>query len=174
MKVESRAPADELILMGRVVGAYGVRGWIKVQPYTESVDGLCEYSAWWVGSAGAMQEMKVVEAVQHGATVVARLDGMDDRDVAARLKGSDVAVPRSAMPPPAEDEYYWVDLIGLEVVNEQGERLGELESHFSNGAQDVMRVRDGDRERLIPYVDAVVREVDLPGRRIVVDWGLDW
>ncbi|MFO7189891.1 MAG: ribosome maturation factor RimM [Pseudomonadota bacterium] len=163
-----------MVVMGRVAGAYGVRGWIKVQPYTESVQNLAEYGRWWIGSAGNWQEWKVLQAKVHGATVLAKLEGLDVRETAALLKGREVAVPREAMPPTAEDEHYWTDLIGLEVVNLQGEVLGKVAGHFSNGAHDIMRVARDEAEQLIPYVGAVIREVDLPGRRIVVDWGADW
>ncbi len=160
--------------MGRIVGPYGVKGWVKVQPFTETVASLCDYRQWWVGQGADMREMTVLDAAAHGATVVAQLAGTDDREAAARLKGSEIAVPREAMPATNEGEYYWADLVGLEVVNEQGEMLGRVAGHFSNGAHDVMRVEHDGPERLIPFVDAVVRKVDVPGGRIVVDWGADW
>ena len=171
---EGRSTSTDMVVMGRIAGPYGVKGWVKVQPYTETPEGLCDYGRWWVARAGDLQEVEVLEAAVHGATVVAQLAGIESREAAALLKGSDIAVPRAALPPADEDEYYWADLIGLDVVNEQGEALGQVAGHFSNGAHDVMRVTDGTQERLIPYVEAVVRKVDAPGRRIVVDWGADW
>lgn len=163
-----------MVVMGRVVGAYGVKGWIKVQSYTESIENLCDYESWWIGRTGEWMEREVLDVAVHGTTVVAQLAGLDDREAAALLKGSEVAVPRGALPPVEEDEHYWADLVGLDVVNTQGVVLGKLAGHYSNGAHDVMRVEHEDAERLIPYVDAVVQEVDLAGRRIVVDWGVDW
>lgn len=160
--------------MGRVVGAYGVKGWIKVQPYTESTENLCDYERWWTGRTGEWREWQVTDVAVHGATVLAQLAGLDNREAAAGLKGCEVAVPRDALPPVEEDEHYWTDLIGLEVVNQQGEVLGRVAGHIYNGAHDVMRVERDGTEQLIPYVGAVVLEVDLPGRRIVVDWGADW
>lgn len=160
--------------MGRIVGPYGVKGWVKIQPFTETVASLCDYRRWWVGRGADMRETAVLDAAVHGATLVAQLPGIDDREAAARLKGSEVAVPREAMPAAAEGEYYWADLVGLDVVNEQGEMLGRVAGHFSNGVHDVMRVEYDGPERLIPFVDAVIRKVDVPGGRIVVDWGADW
>lgn len=160
--------------MGRVVGTWGVKGWVKVQPYTETVAALGDHDRWWVGRGADLQEMALCDSAVHGATLVAQLAGIDDREAALRLKGCEVAVPRAALPAVAEGEYYWTDLIGLAVVNEQGEMLGRVAGHFSNGAHDVMRVERDGPERLIPFVDAVIREVDLSGRRITVDWGADW
>jgi len=165
---------DDMVVMGRVVGAYGVKGWIKVQPYTESIENLCDYESWWIGRAGEWVEREVLDAAVHGATVLAQLEGLADREAAALLKGSEIAVPRAALPPPEENEHYWADLIGLAVVNVQGEALGRVAGHVHNGAHDVMRVEHDGGERLIPYVEAIVQEVDLAGRRIVVDWGVDW
>lgn len=172
---EGRSTSTDMVVMGRIAGPYGVKGWVKVQPYTETPEGLCEYGRWWVARAGNdPEEMEVLDAAVHGAAVVALLSGIESREAAASLKGGDIAVPRAALPPADENEYYWADLIGLDVVNERGEALGRVAGHFSNGAHDVMRVTDGTQERLIPYVEAVVREVDTAGRRIVVDWGADW
>jgi len=167
--------------MGRIVGPFGVKGWVKVQPFTEEPDALCDYREWWIGTGDAdRQATKVLESESHGATIVAQLEGIADREAAALMKGHEIAVPREALPAPAENEFYWADLIGFSVVNEQGEAIGELAGHFSNGAHDVMQVaqlkneQNEKQERLIPFVDAVVRQVDVPGRRIVVDWGVDW
>jgi 16S rRNA processing protein RimM len=105
--------------------------------------------------------------------VVAKLDGIDNREQALELKGARVSMARDALPEPGAGHYYLADLVGLEVLNEQGERLGAVKQWLTNGAQDVMEVA-GSRTRLIPWVSVVVKEVDLAGRRIVVDWGADW
>jgi len=152
--------------MGRVAGSYGVRGWIKVVPGGGVRDALPEVGEWWLGE----RAYRVSEAKVHGATVVAKLEGVETREQALALKGATVSVERSALPEAEEGHYYLADLVGLEVVNEQGERLGTVRHWTSNGAQDVMEV-DG---RLIPWVAAIVKEVDLAARRIVVDWQLDW
>jgi 16S rRNA processing protein RimM len=160
--------------MGRVTGPYGVRGWIKVRPFTETAEGLVAHAKWWVGREGEWREVTVADAAAHSGQVVALLEGLADRERAAALKGMEVAVPRDAFPETDEGEYYWADLIGLKVANLQGDELGEVAEVFSNGAQDVLRVVEGGRERLIPFVAAVVGRVDLADARIEVDWGKDW
>jgi len=154
--------------MGRVAGSYGVRGWVKVAPGGGATQGLVEAKEWWIGD----RAYKVVARV-HGATVIAQLSGVHTREEALVLKGSKVSVQREQMGDPGEGHYYHADLVGLEVVNEQGEVLGEVKRLFTNGAQDVMEL-SGKKERLIPWVPAVVKKVDLAERRIVVEWGADW
>jgi 16S rRNA processing protein RimM len=160
--------------MGRVAAPFGVKGWVKITPFTESPAALARYRRLWVGRHGEWREVAVEEAAVHGATVVARLAGSDDRDAAARLKGAELAVPRELLPAAGPGEYYWADLVGLDVVNAAGESLGTVQGLFSTGANDVLRVGEGKSERLLPFVAAVVRKVDLAARRIEVDWGLDW
>ena len=122
----------------------------------------------------ALRGLRVVEA----EALAAKLAGCEDRDAAALFRGRDVAIPREAFPAAGENEFYWADLIGLEVVNEQDEKLGRVTEVFETGASDVLVVqgRDGEaeKERLIPFLESVVRKVDLPGRVIRVDWGLDY
>jgi 16S rRNA processing protein RimM len=160
--------------MGRVAAPFGVKGWVKIAPFTESPAALARYRRLWVGRQGEWREVAVEEAAVHGASVVARLAGCDDRDAAARLKGVALAVPREALPAAGPDEFYWADLVGLDVVNAAGEALGRVAGLFSTGAHDVMRVGEGKGERLLPFVAAVVKKVDLAARRIEVDWQLDW
>jgi 16S rRNA processing protein RimM len=105
--------------------------------------------------------------------VVAKLEGLETREQALELKGQAVSVERQALPEPEAGHYYLADLVGMEVVNEQGEALGKVRKFFTNGAQDVMEVA-GNKERLMPWVPAVVKEVDLQKRQIVVEWGADW
>lgn len=160
--------------MGRIAAPHGVRGSIKVVPFTESPAALTGHSRWWIGRNGAWKEVEVSEAAVHGTAVVARFSGCTDRDSAASLRGNEVAVPRDALPEAGPNEYYWADLIGLEVVNAEGKSLGTVTSLFSNGAHDVMRVGAGKKERLVPFVGAVIRNVDLGRGRIEVEWGFDW
>jgi 16S rRNA processing protein RimM len=155
--------------MGRVAGSYGVRGWIKVAPDTGSEEGLAGAKRWWVG----VDAYQVSGARVHGATVVGKLAGIETREQARALKGQAVAVQREALPVPEEGKYYLADLVGLEVVNEQGEALGVVTRTYSNGVHDVIEVA-GERTRLIPWVAAIVKDVDLPDRQIRVDWGADW
>lgn len=159
--------------MGRIAGAFGVKGWVRVQPYTESTDGLLSYPVWWLGQAGQWDEGKVVEGAVHGRSLIVKLEGCDDRDAAARLRGHEVAVPRGELPPSPEGEYYWNELIGLEVVSREGAALGRVTGILETGANAVLVVT-GDRERLIPFVQAVLVSVDAVGGLITVDWGTDF
>ncbi len=166
--------AARLITLGRVTGPWGVKGWIKVTPFADTPADLCGLARWWLQRDGTWQEFAVAEARPHGASVIARLIGCDDRDVAAALKGSEIAVPRDALPAPRVHEHYWADLVGLRVVNLQGVVLGEVTGLMATGANDVLRVAGAESERLVPFVAHVIREVDLARGEIRVDWGLDW
>ena len=161
--------------MGRIVAPYGLKGWVRIEPYSAAPQSLSAYPVWWVGRNGDWREMKVAESVlQHGASLVARFEGCAERDAALALKGSEVAVLREALPQTASNEYYWADLLGLEVVNSKDEGLGVLAGLFESGAHPVMRVVAGETERLLPFVEQVVREVDMAQGRIRVEWELDW
>ncbi len=157
--------------MGRIFGSWGVRGGVRVDPYSEDPETLAEYKTWLVGREGQWQEYRVVEARLHTTQLVAQLAGVDDRDAALKLKGCEVAVPRDSLPEPEDGSHYWSDLVGLAVVNTGGEALGEVKEMFSNGAQDVIDVA-GEVRRLIPWT--AVKSVDLEARRIEVEWEKDW
>lgn len=159
--------------MGRVTAPYAVRGWIKVQPFTEFVDNLLDYPVWQVGKAGRWKAYELLEAKVHGQFLLVQLKGVDDRNAAEAMQGLEVAVARTELPPAEDDEFYWDDLIGLDVVNLAGESLGKVEGLLETGAHDVLKVV-GDRERLIPFKAPIVGKVDLATGRIEVDWGLDW
>ena len=160
--------------MGRVLAPYGVRGWLKVRPETEQPESLLSYRTWRLAADGGWRDYRLAEGRVHGGSIlVARLEGVDDRDQAARLQNMPITVPRSALPPAPEGEYYWADLIGLAVVNREGVELGVVDEMFATGANDVLVVR-GDRERLIPFIESVVVEVDLRGSRLTVDWGAEY
>jgi len=155
-----------LLELGRVAGSYGVRGWIKVDRPEQA---LARCGRWWIGDT----EYAVEEVKPHSGTLLARLAGIDNREAARKLRGATVAVARGALPEPGTGHYYLADLLGLEVVNEKGEALGVVRKFFTNGAQEVMEVV-GERERLLPWVPAVVKNVDLEKKRIEVEWGADW
>ncbi len=159
--------------MGRIAAPFGVKGWVKVQPYSEDPDALMDFESWCVGR-GAQQVQYTVEAIQdHGNALVAKLAGIDDRDAAYALRGQEISVARSDLPPPEENEFYWSDLVGLAAVNRDGIELGTVTSLLETGAHDVLVVQ-GKREHLIPFVAAFVGRVDLAGGTIEVDWGEDW
>jgi 16S rRNA processing protein RimM len=162
-----------MIVMGRVGAPFGIRGWIKVQPFTRTVDGLLEHPAWWLGRDGRWGKRKVEGGAVHGRSLIAKLEGCDDRKAAASLKGLDVAIPRSDLPANADGEYYWSDLIGLQVGNREGVALGRVVRLIETGASPVLVV-DGARERLIPFAQPVVVSVDVAGGTLTVDWGADF
>lgn len=191
-------PSD-LVELGRVVSAYGIRGWVKVQPHAADGDTLLGVKAWWLrapvppGSTGALPSalaIRVAACRLHGGHVVAQLEGIGDRDQAQALKGYTVWVPRDQFPQPDENEYYWVDLIGCRLYGEhEGEAalIGIVEDVVDNGAHGVLRVsrqiEDADgqcqpvlsargkpMDVLVPFVAAHVRTVDLANRRLVSNW----
>jgi 16S rRNA processing protein RimM len=155
--------------MGRVADSYGVRGWVKVAPEGGVKETLAAAKEWWVGA----DAHKVSQAKVHGATVVAKLSGISTREEARALRGQTVSVRRASLPEPEKGTYYLADLVGLEVVNEQGVKLGTVKRFYSNGPQDVMEV-SGDKDRLIPWVADKISNVDLSKRLIQVDWEADW
>lgn len=159
--------------MGRIAAPFGVKGWVKVQPYSEDPGALMDFESWRVGR-GEQQQHYEVEGIQdHGNALVAKLEGVDDRDAAYALRGQEVSVARSELPAPEENEFYWSDLVGLTVVNRDGVELGKVASLMETGAHDVLVVK-GEREHLIPFVAAFVGKVDLKEGTIEVDWGEDY
>ena len=171
------AAAGRLVVLGRITGVFGLRGELKVESYTEPSEGICGYTPWLLrkGDAtdGALDERAVAAGRPHGKGVVVELQGVTDIDQARALIGSEVLVPRSALPPTAAGEHYWNDLEGMKVVTVDGVELGEVDHLFETGANDVMVVR-GERERLLPYIPDVIVEVDAEGRTIRVDWDPDF
>lgn len=153
-----------MIEFGRVAGSYGVRGWVRVVVDEPGV--LAQQPSWWLGGT----EYPVQETKPHSGTLLARLQGIESPEQAKALKGKAVSIPR---PDAGAGRYYWSDLVGLEVVNEQGVVLGVVKQMSSNGVHDVMEVA-GERTRLLPFVPAYVKQVDLQKRRIDVEWGVDW
>ncbi|HEX9810938.1 MAG TPA: ribosome maturation factor RimM [Burkholderiales bacterium] len=162
-------PAERRISVGRVVGLFGVNGWVKVYSHTRPREAILNYRPWHVTVGGATRTLDMLEGRPQGKGLVARLGGCDDRDAAALLVGAEIAVDASQLPATGEREYYWADLEGLRVVNHVGIELGRVSHLFETGANDVMVVR-GERERLIPFCSPVVQDVDLEAETIRVDW----
>ena len=159
--------------MGRIAAPFGIKGWVKVQPYSEDPGALMDFESWRVGR-GEQHKHYTVETVQdHGKALVAKLAGIDDRDAAYALRGQEISVAKRDLPPPEENEFYWSDLIGLTVVNREGIELGKVDSLMESGANDLLVVK-GTREHLIPFVAAFVGKVDLAAGAIEVDWGEDY
>lgn len=175
----SAVPAD-LAQVGHVSGAYGVLGAIRVTPYSDDADSLLKVKTWWLDKP-SLRPVQVRTVRMHSGDVVATLADVKDRDAAEALKGAAVSIPRSEFPALPEDEYYWSDLIGMEVVNLQGETLGTVTDMMHNGAQSILRITSADpapegkaQERLVPFVDQFVKTVDLAAKKITLDWGLDY
>lgn len=169
-----------MIVLGRIVAPFGVQGWLKIQPFGGDPLLWRKISCWWVGrdpestNPEDWRQFKLVGVRGHGRGIVAALEGIGDRTAAESIHGCYVAAPREALPQPAKDEYYWADLVGLRVVGNDGVALGVVRGLIETGAHDVLEVVDGDMERLIPFVGAYIKTVDIPGKEILVDWGPDW
>jgi len=159
--------------MGRIAAPFGVKGWVKVQPFTAETKSLTAYATWWLGRDGDWQEHPIEQAQAQGRVVVAKLKDCEDPETAMLLRGRQVAVPREAFPQTAANEFYWADLIGLRVVNGAEQDFGEVTEILETGANEVLVV-SGERERLIPFIADVIREVDLDAGVVRVDWGADY
>ncbi|HHW78408.1 MAG TPA: ribosome maturation factor RimM [Xanthomonadaceae bacterium] len=165
---------SDWIVLGRVSGLFGVRGWVRVFSHTEPREGIVRYNPIFLRRRDEWQPFEIEAGHAHGAGVVLKFAGCDDRDQATALLQADIAVRRAQLPPPEPGEYYWADLEGLRVVTLDGVELGTIASLFATGANDVMVVR-GERERLLPFIkDRVVVEVNLEQRLMKVDWDPDF
>ena len=165
--------ATEPVVLGRISGVFGVKGWVRVFSYTDPREALLDYESCLLGEKGKWRMARVAEGQRHGKTVVVRIDGYDDRDQAVGLIGTEIGVPRDELPEADSDHYYWSDLEGLSVVHRDGTELGKVDHLLETGANDVMVVK-GETERLVPFVmDKVVLGVDLAKGEIRVDWEWD-
>ncbi len=164
-----------MVVMGKVVGAQGLQGWLKVHAFTEYLDSLLDYDTWYVGDEQAWRPLQVLEANVHGGKVlIAKLEGILDRTAAEKCKGLLIAVPRDSLPEQPEGEYYWSDLIGLSVENLAGESFGIVDSLLETGANDVLVVKGERGETLIPFIASVIQQVSLKEKTIRVDWQADY
>ena len=165
---------SDWVVLGRVSGLLGLQGWVRVYSHTDPREGIARYHPVFLQRQGAWQPIEIEAGRAHGAGVVLKFVGYDDRDRAATLIQSDIAVRRAQLPPPGPGEYYWSDLAGLRVVTQEGVDLGTVDHVFATGANDVLVVK-GERERLLPFVKGqVVIEIDLEQRLLRVDWDPDF
>ena len=173
-------PATETVVIGRITGIYGIKGWFKVHSYTEPMENLLHYSEALIGSQGHWREVTWDEGRRHGKGLVAHIAGVDDRDQARALVGLDIAIPTERMPALEAGEYYWYQLEGLRVLGPDEQLLGQVDHLLATGANDVLVVKScpgsiDARERLIPWLpDQVVTAVDLAAGEIHVDWDPDF
>lgn len=181
---QTMSPPDDLILVGHILDAQGIKGLVKIKPYSKDPAALFSSPIVWLVKPPEMavssRPFAVKTAKEHSGHVLLALDGLSDRDQAQALKGSEVYVSRADFPIEDPDSFYWVDLIGLPVFNLQGENLGLVSELMDNGAQSILCVRTPDQkeDRLIPFIESVIQSVnknaDDPDRKIIVDWQLDW
>ncbi len=162
------------IVIGKVGGPFGIKGWSKLLSWTEPRDGILDYGPWLLKQGDGWREWQVAEGHAHGKGVIARLEGVTDRDQAAALMGADIAVWRDQLGETKPGQYFWADLVGLDVQLEDGKPLGRVEGLMATGSNDVLVVK-GDRERLIPFIHGqVIKRVDLDRGLIQVDWDPDF
>lgn len=175
------AETAPIVVVGRIQGPYGIKGWVHVASFTDPRDNIEDYSPWRLGSAsgsGDWREMDVEQIRPHKQGYVAKLAGVDDRNAAEVLKGQLIGVPETSLPQPAPDEYYWRDLMGCTVTNADGTRLGRVRELMETGAHDVLVIEPAQGQRseegdvLIPFHADYVLTVDMEARDIRVDWPL--
>lgn len=165
------AAPTKLVVMGRVLAPWGVKGAVKIERFGAS---LWKFSEWWVGEPGKHRKVAVAECREHGVYLVARFEGCANPEQAGKYRGAEIALERKDLPTTAEHEFYQGDVIGFEVVNARGEILGRVKEFFSAGVHDVMRVEHEGGERLLPVAGDVIQRIDLEAGRVEVEWGADW
>ncbi len=171
-KVEDKE--SKWLKLGNISGVFGVKGWLKVYANTDKKENILSYQPWYIERNKVRQAVKLKAGKPHGKTIIVQLDGVDDRNEAELWVGSDIYMKSDQLPKLAKDEYYWSDLIGLQVVSTDGVVFGVIDQMLETGANDVIVVK-GDRERLIPYVtEQVVKSIDLDKQQMLVDWDADF
>lgn len=173
--IAAAVPLEEPVIVGRLGGAFGIKGWVKLVSYTRPMDGIIDYPTLYVRVAGDQWSLCQIESIKmQGKGLVIKFDGAEDRDAAQQYRNCEVAVDRSSLPEPRTGEYYWAELVGLTVTTVTGVLLGKVSYLVETGANDVLVV-EGDKERLIPYIpEQVIRNIDLDGQQMLVDWDPDF
>jgi 16S rRNA processing protein RimM len=163
--------AQQYIVVGEVSGVFGIKGWVKVYSFTEPRENILNYSPWVLRKGSDIKTVNVIEGNLQGKGVVARLSGINDRDTAASLSGYEIVIDSALLPNTEEGEYYWRDLIGLKVETEQGIALGIVDYLLETGANDVLVVKEGNKERLIPFLQGqFIKKISLADGIMIVDW----
>jgi len=176
---------DDLVQVGHILDAWGVKGWFKVQAYSNQADALSAAKRWFLKAVApktGQRELKILSMREHGEGLVASADGVVDRNGAEALRGFEIWISRADFPRAGDGEYYWVDLIGLDVVNREDQALGRVIGLIDTGPHAVLRIlppgieqpAKPDQEKLIPFVGAFVDDVSLEAKQIRVDWGVDY
>jgi len=165
---------QDLINVGKISGVFGLKGWVKVFSYTEPRENILSYKHWLLKKGSQDKSVKVIGGQLQGKGVVAQIEGVTDRDQALLLMGWDVYITHDQLPTLAKGEYYWTDLVGLDVENLEGFQLGKVDSLFETGANDILLVK-GERERALPFIKGqTVISIDVVAGKIVVDWDPDF
>ena len=172
-------PDPDLVVLGKIVSVFGIRGEVKIYSYTDPMDNLLGYRQWTLVRDGERKQAEMAGGRLHGKVLTARIKGLDDREIAREYIGYLICVPRSQLPELEDDEYYWHQLAGLSVINREGQLLGKVDHLLETGANDVLVVKPcagslDDRERLLPYIRQCVETVDLEAGEMRVDWDADF
>ena len=168
-------PNSDYLNAGEISGVFGVKGWVKVFSFTEPRENILRYSPWLLQKNNQTKEVKVIGGRRQGNAIVAELESISDRDEALVLIGSKILIRKELLPKPKPGEYYWADLVGLQVETESGVKLGLVDHLLETGANDVLVVRDGEQERLIPFLQQqTVLSIDLDAGLMIVDWDPDF
>ena len=165
--------AERVVVLGKIAGAFGVHGWVKIQSYTDPLDNIFEYPELLIGSAGRWTKVEIEAARLTGKGVLGKLKGIETPEDARTRVGAELGVRRADMPDPAPGEHYWTDLEGLDAQSPSGERLGKVD-HFRSTPAGTMIVLKGERELWVPFVKERIVQVDFSGGRIVLDWSAEW
>lgn len=165
--------ARSTVTLGRLGAPHGVRGWLKVHSFTNPITNILDYPIWQIQQAGQWQSFKVINAHPQGKAIVAQLDGINDRDQAALHTNNLICVDRNELPEADDDEYYWNDLIGLNVTNLEEKILGKIIEMRDTGANDIMIIK-GEKRHLVPFIKHVIQSIDLTHGIMVVDWDYDF
>lgn len=171
--------AEDMIVLGKITSVHGVRGEVKIYSFTDPIDNLLDYRQWTLKRDGEVKQVELVSGRLQGKVLVARLKGLDDREVARTYAGFDICVPRALLPDLEEDEFYWHQLEGLKVINQDEQLFGRIDHLLETGSNDVMVVKPcagslDDRERLLPYTEQCVLRIDLAAGEMRVDWDADF
>ncbi|MCU1719610.1 ribosome maturation factor RimM [Pseudomonas sp. 5P_3.1_Bac2] len=173
------APTEDLVVLGKIVSVHGVKGDVKVYSFTEPLTNVLNYPRWTLKRDGEVKQVEVASGRLQGKVLVAKLKGLDDREIARTYAGFEICVPRDALPDLSDGDYYWYQLEGLKVIDQAGQLLGKIDHLFETGANDVMVVKPcldslDDRERLLPYTEQCVLSIDLAAGEMRVDWDADF
>ncbi|MDX3773283.1 ribosome maturation factor RimM [Chromatiaceae bacterium AAb-1] len=169
--------SEDIVVLGKFGAVYGINGWLKVTSYTDFPEGIFDYTPWQICLQGNWQPVQISSWKRHNNGLIVKLENVNERELAQRYVNADIAVASDVLPELSDDEFYWRDLIGLAVVNEQGYHLGEVTDLMETGSNDVLVVKAnrtdafGKKERLLPFLtDTVIKKVDITQRCISVDW----